>query len=116
LLTHQQLRAHLKGEALLDLAAISQRIAQSEMGSMANRKTERVSNNHWRLIFLRDRPEWQGEGVIVAQEGDRATVMIPAIAYETKLRIRGDYSLNDSVKLKPREIDIPDLSCYFRII
>ncbi|MBV2089697.1 MAG: RNB domain-containing ribonuclease [Candidatus Thiodiazotropha sp. (ex Ctena orbiculata)] len=116
LLTHQQLRAHLKGEDLLDLAAISQRIAESEMGSMANRKTERVSNNHWRLIYLRDRPEWQGEGVIVAQEGERATVLIPSIAYEAKLRIRGDFSLNDSVKLKPREIDIPDLSCYFRIV
>jgi exoribonuclease-2 len=116
LLTHQQVRAHLKGEPLLDLAAISQRIAESEMGSMANRKTERVSNNHWRLIFLRDQPEWKGEGVIVSQEGERATVLIPTIAYEAKLRIRGDYSLNDSVKLKPREIDIPDLSCYFRVI
>ncbi|ODB89930.1 exoribonuclease II [Candidatus Thiodiazotropha endoloripes] len=116
LLTHQQLRAHLKGEDLLDLATISQRIAESEMGSMANRKTERVSNNHWRLIFLRDHPEWQGEGVIVAQEGERATVLIPSIAYEAKLRIRGEFSLNDSVKLKPREIDIPDLSCYFRLV
>jgi exoribonuclease-2 len=116
LLTHQQLRAHLMGDPLLDLAAVSERIAQSEVGSMANRKTERVSNNHWRLIYLRDRPDWQGEGVIVAQEGERATVLIPTIGYEAKVRIRGDYSLNDRVKLKPREIDLPDLSCYFRVV
>ncbi len=116
LLTHQQLRAYLKGASLLDFAAISQRIAEAEMGSMANRKTERVSNNHWRLVFLRDHPDWQGEGVIVAQEGERATLLIPSIGYEAKLRIRGDFSLNDRVKLKPREIDIPDLSCYFRMI
>jgi exoribonuclease II len=116
LLTHQQLRAHLKGETLLDLQTISERIAQSEMGSMTNRKTERVSNNHWRIIYLRDNPKWQGEGVIVALEGERATVLIPAIGLESKVRIKGEVKLNDVVKLKPREIDLPDLSCYLRVL
>ncbi|WP_316368660.1 RNB domain-containing ribonuclease [Candidatus Thiodiazotropha sp. CDECU1] len=116
LLVHQQLRAHLKGDEVLDIHLISERIAQSEMGSMANRKTERVSNDHWRLIYLRDNPDWQGEAVIVAKEGERATVLLPSIAMEAKLRIRGDAGLNDSIRLKPREIDIPDLSCYFRVI
>ncbi|MES9968421.1 MAG: RNB domain-containing ribonuclease [Candidatus Thiodiazotropha sp.] len=116
LLTHQQLRAYLKGDEVLDIHLISERVAQSEMGSMANRKTERVSNDHWRLIYLRDNPDWQGEAVIVAKEGERATVLLPSIAMEAKLRIRGDAGLNDRVRLKPREIDIPDLSCYFRVI
>ena len=116
LLTHQQVRAHLKGEALLDIHAVSERIAQSEMGSMANRKTERVSNNHWRLIYLRDHTDWRGEGVIVAKEGERATVLIPSIGLEAKVRIKGEAGLNDVVKLKPREIDLPDLSCYFRVV
>ncbi len=116
LLAHQQLRAHLKGEQTLDIQAVSERIAQSELGSMANRKTERVSNDHWRLIFLRDNPGWQGEAVIVAKEGDRATVLLPAIAMEARVRIRGEAGLNDRIRLKPREIDLPDLSCYFRVI
>ncbi|MEJ2608891.1 MAG: RNB domain-containing ribonuclease [Candidatus Thiodiazotropha sp.] len=116
LLTHQQIRAYLKQGELLDVQAISERIAQSEMGSMANRKTERVSNNHWRLIYLKDNPNWSGEGVIVAKEGERATVLIPSIGMEARVRIKGEAGLNDVVKLKPREIDLPDLSCYFRVI
>ncbi|MCG7881324.1 MAG: RNB domain-containing ribonuclease [Candidatus Thiodiazotropha taylori] len=116
LLAHQQLRAHLKGGAVLDIHAISERIAQSELGSMANRKTERVSNDHWRLIYLRDNPGWQGEAVIVAKEGERATVLLPSIAMEARVRIRGEAGLNDRIRLKPREIDIPDLSCYFRVV
>jgi exoribonuclease-2 len=116
LLAHQQMRAHLKGEDVLDIHAISERIAQSELGSMANRKTERVSNDHWRLVYLRDNPGWQGEAVIVAKEGERATVLLPSIAMEAKVRIRGDAGLNDRIRLKPREIDIPDLSCYFRVV
>ncbi|MET0009211.1 MAG: RNB domain-containing ribonuclease [Candidatus Thiodiazotropha sp. 6PLUC9] len=116
LLTHQQLRAHLSGEPLLDLQAISERIAQAEMGSMSNRKTERVSNNHWRIVYLRDHPDWQGEGIVVAREGERATVLIPAIGLEAKVRIKGDAGLNEPVQLKLREVDLPDLSCYFRIL
>lgn len=115
LLTHQQLRAHLRGEPPLDPLALSERIAQAEAGGMANRKTERLSNNHWRLIFLRDHPEWSGEAVIVTKEGERATVLIPELGMEAKLRIKGEAGLNDTVRVKPREIDLADLTCYFRV-
>jgi exoribonuclease-2 len=116
LLIHQQLRAHLAGRELLDIHAISQRIALSEAGGMTNRKAERLSNNHWRLIYLRDHPDWQGDGVIVAKEGERATVLIPELAMEAKVRIKGPAGLNDTVRLKLREIDLPDLTCYFRVL
>lgn len=116
LLTHQQLRAHLAGREPLDIHALSERIALSEAGGMTNRKTERLSNNHWRLIYLRDHPDWQGEGVIVAKEGERAVVLIPELAMEAKVRVKGQVGLNDSIRLKPREIDLPDLTCYFRVL
>ncbi len=116
LLTHQQLRAHLRGMPTLDSQALLERIAQSEIGSAANRKTERKSNNHWCLIYLRDQADWRGDAVVVAKEGERATVLIPDVGLESKVRIRGEFALNDVVKLKPREIDLPDLGCYFRVL
>lgn len=116
LLTHQQLRAHLSGSAPLDIHAVSERIAVSETGSMANRKTERLSNNHWRLIYLRDHPDWRGEAVIVAKEGERATALIPELGMEARIRVRGEAGLNDVIRVKPREIDLPDLTCYFRVL
>ena len=116
LLTHQQLRTHLAGGQPLDIHAVSERIALAEAGGMTNRKTERLSNNHWRLIFLRDHPEWQGDAVIVAKEGERATVLIPELGMEAKVRIKGQAGLNDTVRLKAREIDLPDLTCYFRVL
>ncbi|MCU7807520.1 MAG: RNB domain-containing ribonuclease [Candidatus Thiodiazotropha sp. (ex Semelilucina semeliformis)] len=116
LLTHQQLRAHLSGTTPLDIHVISERIAEAEAGSMANRKTERLSNNHWRLIYLRDHPDWQGEAVIVAKDGERASVLIPELGMDAKIRIKSKAGLNDSIRLKPREIDPPDLTCYFRVL
>ncbi|MCU7795488.1 MAG: RNB domain-containing ribonuclease [Candidatus Thiodiazotropha sp. (ex Myrtea spinifera)] len=116
LLTHQQLRAHLSGTTPLDIHVISERIAEAEAGSMANRKTERLSNNHWRLIYLRDHPDWQGEAVIVAKDGERASVLIPELGMDAKIRIKSQAGLNDCIRLKPREIDPPDLTCYFRVL
>jgi hypothetical protein len=34
---------------------------------------------------------------------------------ESRVRLRGDRSLNDEVKLSAREIDLPELVCYFRV-
>ena len=116
LLTHQQLRAHLLGQAVMDIHTLSERLSLAEMGSMGIRKAERLSNNHWRLVFLRDNPDWQGEGVVVAIVGDRATVMLPDLAMDARIRFKSAVELNQTLRLKSREIDLPDLSSYFRIL
>ena len=116
LLTHQQLRAHLQGREVMDIHALSERLSLAEMGSMAIRKAERLSNNHWRLIYLRDHPQWQGEAVVVDREGERTTVAIPELGMEARVRIKSAPALNDSVRLKLREVDLPDMACYFRVV
>jgi exoribonuclease-2 len=79
------------------------------------RRAERLSNHHWKLVYLRDHSDWRGEGIIVEKDERRATVLIPELALEAKIRLRGDRPLNDSVQLIPREIDLPELACYFRV-
>ena len=115
LLTHQQLRAHLRGKEVMDIHKLSERLSLAEMGSMAIRKAERLSNSHWRLIYLRDNPKWQGDAVVVAREGERTKVIIPELAMDAKVRVKSAADLNATLRLKPREIDLPDLACYFRI-
>ncbi len=116
LLTHQQLRAHLLGREVMDIQTLAERISQAELGSMAIRKAERLSNGHWRLVYLRDHPDWCGEAVVVAREGDRATVIIPALGMENRVRIKSAPDLNAIVRVRPRDVDLPDQACYFRIL
>lgn len=116
LLAHQQLRAHLQNRELLDIHQLSERLSQAELASMAIRKAERLSNNHWRLVYLRDHPDWQGEAVVVEREGERTTVVIPDLGMESRVRIKSAPALDEIVKLKPREVDLADLTCYFRVV
>lgn len=113
LLTHQQLRAALAGREPLDPAQVAQRIDLAEAGSLAIRRAERGSNQHWKLVWLKDNPNWRGEAVVVETDGSKATVLIPELAMEAKVRLSGPPKLNDRLELKTRELDLADQSAYF---
>jgi exoribonuclease-2 len=114
LLVHQQLRAHLQARSLLDEQQVAERIDLADAGSLAIRRAERLSNTHWKLVWLRQNPQWKGEAVVVDQMGQKALVLAPELALDSKVRIQGDAPLNSRVELSAKEIDLADLACYFR--
>lgn len=115
LLVHQQLRAHLAHRPTLTATEVAARVDAAESAGINLRRAERLSNLHWKLVYLRDNPQWRGPGTVVSKDGPKATVLIPDLAMESRVRLRGDRSLNDEVKLSAREIDLPELVCYFRV-
>jgi len=116
LLTHQQLRAHVLGRDTLDAETVSQGIAAAEAGSGLVRKAERLSNQHWKLVYLSQTPGWRGEAQVVEADERKLTVMIPALAMETRLRARGGLGPNDRLELAVREVNLPVQAVYFRVL
>jgi exoribonuclease-2 len=114
LLVHQQLRAWIKGRALLSEQEVTERIAESELGTSAVRRAERLSNLHWKLVYLKEHPDWRGEGVLVAKEERKDVVLIPDLALETRLRLKTEHGLNSRLRLSVRELDIPSQTVDFR--
>jgi exoribonuclease-2 len=115
LLVHQQIRAWLNGGALLDVQQIAVRAAEAETAAAAVRRAERLSNQHWKLVFLQANHRWRGEGILVEKGEHKSVVLIPELALEARVRLRGELELNARVRLMPREIDLPELACYFRV-
>jgi exoribonuclease-2 len=115
LLVHQQIRAFMAGAQCLDAQQVAERIAEAETAAAAVRRTERLSNQHWKLVYLRANPQWRGEGVVVDNGGHKSVVLIPELALETRVRLGADPELNSRVQLAPREVDLPDLTCYFQV-
>ncbi|AKH19321.1 RNB domain-containing ribonuclease [Sedimenticola thiotaurini] len=114
LVVHQQLRAHLDGRELLSFKQVGERIAAVEPLNGAIRRAERLSNTHWKLIHLKRNPTWQGEAVVVEMENNRATLLIPELAMETKLRVRQDLKLDSRLSVALREVDVEDQVVWFR--
>jgi exoribonuclease-2 len=60
-------------------------------------------------------PQWRGEGVLVEVRGDRGTVLIPELAWEARVHLRGELPLNSAVTMALQGINLPLLEAYFRL-
>lgn len=114
LVVHQQLRAHLRGEVLLDVAELIGRIGSVDAISGDMRQAERLANAHWTLVFLQQQGGWQGEGFIVEKRGARDVVLIPALDWEAEIYSQRDLPPDSRVKVVLSEIDLPNLQAHFR--
>jgi exoribonuclease-2 len=114
LVVHQQLRAVVTGNTPLDKEKVAESVAQAGTATGVIRRSERLSNMHWKLIYLKEQGDWQGEAVIMALEERKAVVMIPQLALESRIRRSDDMQLDQRIRLQVQEVDIPAQSVYFR--
>lgn len=116
LVVHQQLRAFLRGERLLDEAGVMARVGAAEAVVGDARRAERLSIRHWTMVYLLQNPDWRGEGVIVEKRGARDLILIPALALETQLYQSRNLPLNSPITLALSEVNVPALEAHFRPI
>lgn len=113
LVAHQQLRAFIDGRPLLNKDTMLERIAAGDAAAGASVKAERKSNLHWILVYLTQNPQWEGDAVVVELKGKQALCLIPSLAQETLLTPSRTVALNDTIKVRAGNIDIPTLSVNF---
>lgn len=116
LVVHQQLRAFLTDQPLLEREALIERIGLADEASYASRKAERFSKQHWTMLYLKQEKDWQGEAVVVGLDERKATLMLPDLALEPKVRRKDSMELDQSLKVKVQSINIPDLYAGFRVL
>ena len=116
LVVHQQLRAHATGRPCLSADQVLERTAALDASSATIRRAERLSNQHWKMVYLSRNPGWQGDAVVVALEERKAVVIVPELALETRIRLSPDHALDQVLKLAVREVDIPAQTAYFRVL
>jgi exoribonuclease-2 len=114
LVVHQQLRAFVHGQPLLDEAAILERVGAAEAVRGDVRYAERLANEHWTLVYLQQHPAWEGEAIVVEQYGQRSKVIIPELAYETQLYLRAQVPLNGTVRLGVGDVNLAERAVHFR--
>ena len=115
LVVHQQLRAHLTGNPILNGSEVLARVGVAEAVVGSVRRAERLSNKHWTLVYLMQNPEWQGTGTLVEVRGKRGRIIISELGLETQVGISEHVELNAELGLKPGRIRLPDLEISFRV-
>lgn len=116
LVVHQQLRSVVTAREPLSADEVLARTAGLDAAGALIRKAERLSNLHWKLVYLSRHPAWQGEAVVVALEERKAVVIVPELALETRIRRSPDYALGQTLRLAVREVDVPAQAVFFRVL
>jgi exoribonuclease-2 len=115
LVAHQQLRTLLRGGDPLDAQAIVARVGAAEAVASGVRRAERLSRQHWTVVYLQQHPGWQGEGVLVEKRMPRGTVLISALALETRVKVADSVAPDSVLPLRLTGIDLPEREAYFRV-
>ncbi len=116
LLVHQQLRAFIRGDALISEADMLARTAEAELGGGNTAMAERLSNRHWTLLYMQQHSENIYRGVVVDKRDDRGVVMIPELGIDVKIRRMADHQLDDEVNVQLMQINLPELEFSCRIV
>jgi exoribonuclease-2 len=114
LVAHQQLRAALQEEAVLDTHEMIERIGAAVAAAGSVRQAERLARRHWTLVYLTQHPVWQGEGLVVEKRERRSTVLIPELGLDCPVHLRRDVPLNSVVGLSHPEVNLPLLDVHFQ--
>ena len=116
LVVHQQLRAYLRGEPLMDSQEILQRVGAAESVTYNRQQAERLARRHWTHVYLLAHPDWRGQGVVVEKRGPRRIVLIPDLGLESSLNLRDEPALNAVLPLALKGVSVPDLEAYFQVV
>lgn len=114
LVTHQQLRAYLRGEGVLDEQALMARVGAADAISGSVRTAERLSVVHWTMVYLQQHPDWTGAGILVDRRGKRDIVLIPELALDVGVYGKGERPFNTPMTLKLTGVDLPTREAHFR--
>ena len=113
LIAHEQLRAFMAGRPLIDKDDMLLRINEGDIASIAVRKASRLSETHWKLVYLLQNPDWTGEAVCVDKKDKQIQLYIPSLDMQTFIAPQKKYELNDTLAVKAANIDIPQQNVAF---
>ncbi|MCB1825328.1 MAG: RNB domain-containing ribonuclease [Candidatus Competibacteraceae bacterium] len=115
LVAHQQLRACLRGGDPLEAQAIVERVGAAEAAARGIRRAERLSREHWTMVYLQQHPGWQGEGVLVEKRMPRGVVLIPELALEARVKVSESVAPDSTLPLRLTGLELPTREAYFKV-
>jgi len=114
LLVQQQLVRFLSNQPTLDDNVVKDRIKAINSLLPKVNKAIRQSIEHYKCLYLKQNNSWEGEGVIVEVNGEKALINIPSLAMMTQIKFKSKIKVEDKVKLKVSSINLFERSFNFK--
>ena len=114
LVVQQQLINHISGLELLNKDEIKDRIKVINSPMSKTNKAVRQSIDHFRCVYFKQNRSWEGQGIVVEINGNKALLMIPEFAMITQVKFKTKPRLDEKIKLRVSSIDLFERSVDFK--
>ncbi len=104
---YKEVAKNINGKKLLGKDEMLERIAAGDAASLAARKASRLSDTHWKLVYLLQNPEKTYKAYCIDHIGKDARYLIPELDMQTVIGGAGEDPLNYEAELKAERVDIP---------
>ena len=115
LMTMQQLRAYITGGHVRGEEDMLEGTTACESLASQVTQAERAANQHWKINYLLERPDWRGEAVVVDKTDRLGVFLIPELAMEPRISLKESREFNENVRLKVQSVDLPERRVVFAI-
>ena len=115
LLASRQIRQSILGRSTQDAESVLEGLAAFESRSGSLVQAERRSNLFWKVQWLKKRPGWIAEGVLVDRRERQGFFLIPEIALETRVAMKKNVDLGGRAQLKLKDADVAESTVLFVI-
>ena len=116
LIASQQIRQAVLGGEILEAEDVLQGLAAYETRSGSLVQSERRSNLFWKIHWLKARPGYTCEAIMVDRRERQGFFLLPEIALETRVAVKGEMAPGTWVRLKLKEADVAESTVLFTIV
>ncbi len=116
LLAHQQIINFINDKPLLSIKQVKEIIGKVNIALSDVHKVSRISNEHFKCVFLMQHQKWTGTGTVVDIRGDKVLFMIPEIAMVTQIKFKKPPKLDEQMQLRISRVNLANRLAIFEVV
>ena len=113
LVVQKQLLNYIDGTPCISTDELVARLAMGEVSHKDSQIAERMAKRHFIIVYLIQNPSWIGDATIVSFQDEKAYIYIHSIGIESFIHLKKKSSLNEKIRVKVLDLDLPKLEMSF---
>ena len=113
LVVQKQLLNYIDKTPYIPTDELLSKLAMGDMAHKDSQIAERMAKRHFLIVYLIQNPDWTSEATIVFFQDGKAYIYIHSIGVEAFIHLKKRSSLNEKIKVKVLDLDLPKLEMSF---
>lgn len=113
LVVQKQLLNYIDKTPYIPSDVLLSKLAMGDIAHKDSQLAERMAKRHFIIVYLMQNPNWVGNATIVSFQDGKNYIYVDSIGVETFIHLKREVSINEKIKVKVLELNLPKLEISF---